>query len=378
MGQSVAVSPAVPCEGGPIQRRVRLPSDLREPASIMVEIARLPGPDERWHRFVEQHPAATVAHLGAWGPVIAGTYGHEVIYLLAEEGGEPVGALPLVLIQSRLFGRRLVSMPFLDYGGVLAEPGSAAESALTRTVLELARERGVQSVGLRQFYVTGLGEPTADDRVSMLLPLTSEGAVWRALSSERRNRVRKGQKCGLISTWGGAELLGEFYRVFTANMRDLGSPVHSPRFFALMLEALGDVARVLVIRDGRRRAVGAAVCLFFRDTIMVPWVSSLREAFALCANFTLYWEVIRLGCAEGYQVLDFGRSFRGAGTFEFKRQWGATPRTLPWIFMDIVSGAPPPVDRDAGRFRPLVEAWKRLPLPLANRLGPWIRGQVPN
>ena len=106
-------------------------------------------------------------------------------------------------------------------------------------------------------------------------------------------------------------------------MRDLGSPVHSRGFFRAMLAALPGTARILLVRDKGGRTVGAAVCLFFRDTIMVPWVSSLREAFALCPNFVLYWEVIRYGCRTGYRVLDLGRSFRSAGTFEFKRQWGA-------------------------------------------------------
>jgi FemAB-related protein (PEP-CTERM system-associated) len=344
----------------------------------MVTVARLGQSGDAWDRFVERHPTATVAHLRAWGSVIHGAYGHEVAYLLAEEGGEPVGALPVVLIRSRLFGCRLVSMPFLDYGGVLAPPGSPAEAALARAALDLARERGAQTLGLRQFHSTGLGQPVTDDRVTMLMPLTSEEAVWRALPSERRNRVRKGAKCGLGSVWGGAELLEDFYRVFATNMRDLGSPVHSRRFFALMLEALAGVARVLLVRDADGRAVGAAIGLFFRDTIMVPWVSSLREAFALCPNFALYWEVIRTGCAAGYRWLDFGRSLRSAGTFEFKRQWGAEPRPLPWIFIDVVAGAPPPTDRDAGRYAGLIAAWKRLPVPLATVLGPWVRSQVPN
>jgi serine/alanine adding enzyme len=343
----------------------------------MVEI--LERPDKSWDRFVEQHPAATVAHLGAWGPVISGSYGHEVAYLQARDGDEVTGVLPLVLIRSRLFGRRLVSMPFLDYGGILADPGSEAEAALARTALDLARQRGAQSVGLRQFRPTGLPQPPADGRVTMLLPLSSEEAVWKALPSERRNRVRKGQKHGLVAVWGGGELLEDFYRVFATNMRDLGSPVHSRRFFQVMFEELAGVVRLLVVRDANHRAVGAAVVLTFRDTIIVPgWVSSLREAFDLCPNFVLYWEVIRFGCQNGYRSLDLGRSFRNAGTFEFKRQWGAAPHALPWIFIPAASGSPPPVDQDAGRFKAFVRIWKQVPLPVANLVGPWIRSQVPN
>jgi FemAB-related protein (PEP-CTERM system-associated) len=337
-----------------------------------------PEVDKSWDRFVESHARATVAHLSAWGAIAREVYGHESLYLRAEEGGEIVGVLPLVLVASRLFGRRLVSMPFLDYGGVLCEPDRGVETSLVEAALRLTRERRAQGLGLRQLYPEPLPWPTTDDRVTMLLELTSEEAVWKALPSERRNRVRKGDKHGLTAAWCGPEALDDFYRVFAVNMRDLGSPVHSRAFFRAMLAALPGTARVLLVRDRGTRVVGAAVCLFFRDTIMVPWVSSLREAFALCPNFVLYWEVIRFGCRQGYRMLDLGRSFRNAGTFEFKRQWGARPHTLPWVFIDAEPGGPPPVDRDASRYELLVRAWKRLPVPVANAVGPWIRRQVPN
>jgi FemAB-related protein (PEP-CTERM system-associated) len=346
---------------------------------IIVETVRSDATDKSWNRFSEHHERGTVAHLVAWRDIVEEAYGHRTFGLVArDDHGDVVGVLPLILVRSRLFGRRLVSMPFLDYGGIVAEPGSKAEAALFTAALDLGRSVGAHSVGLRQYHEGGAPATTAGDRVTMLLPLTSEDEVWRALPSERRNRVRKGERNGLTTHWGGAELLPDFYGVFAENMRDLGSPVHSRRFFTAMVGALPDVARVLIVRDRGGRAVGSAVCLFFRDAIMVPWVSSRREAFALCPNFTLYWEVIRTGCREGYRTLDLGRSFRNAGTFEFKRQWGARPYTLPWVFVDLVPGAAPSVDRDASRFHRAIDLWKRLPLPLANAVGPWVRRQVPN
>ena len=334
--------------------------------------------DKSWDRFVERHDGATVAHLSAWGRIIERAYGHESVPLTAVDGDEVVGVLPLVRMKSRLFGHRLVSMPFLDYGGIVAEAGRGIEAALLEAGVARARLAGAQSVGLRQFHPLDLGEPVTDDRVTMLLPLTGEESVWKALPSERRNRVRKGEKNGLVGVWCGAEALDEFYRVFAVNMRDLGSPVHSRAFFRIMMEELGGATRLLLVRDGSGRALGAALCLLFRDTIMVPWVSSLREAFQLCPNFVLYWEVIRWGCRNGYRMLDLGRSFKNKGTFEFKRQWGAAPHALPWLFIDARPGAAPSVDRDASRFGRAVELWKRLPVSVANIVGPWIRGQVPN
>src|SRR6267143_1073967 len=252
----------------------------------MLTLVRDDSAGKSWDRFVEQHPAATVAHLSAWGRIAAGAYGHASAYLSVEDDGEKLGVLPLVLVSSRLFGRRLVSMPFLDYGGLLVSreaPFGAVDQALVDAALGVAGERGAQSLGLRQFHSLPVPYQTATDRVTMLLTLTTKDAVWKALSSERRNRIRKGEKNGLTAAWCGAEALDD---------------------------------------------------------------------------------------------LDLGRSFKSAGTHEFTRQWGAVDHTLPWIFIDTVPGAAPSVDRDARRFAPMIAAWKRLPVPVANLVGPWIRGQV--
>src|SRR4029077_6184874 len=224
------------------------------------------------------------------------------------------------------------------------------ETALIERALALTRERGVGGLGLRQLHPEPVAWPTTDDRVTMLLELTTEEAAWKGLSSERRNRVRKGEKQGLTAAWCGPDALDEFYEVFAVNMRDLGSPVHSRGFFRAMLKALPGTARGLLVRDKDGRAVGAAVCLFFRDTIMVPWVSSLREAFALCPNFVLYWEVIRFGCKSGYRSRARGRSCKSAGTFEFRRHGGPPPPRCPWIRPDPGRGGPPQMDRPASRF----------------------------
>jgi len=125
--------------------------DLRSVAGV-ITIIRSTEVDKSWDRFVESHPRGTVGHLSAWGTIAREAYGHECIYLIADDGGEIAGVLPLVRISSRLFGRRLVSMPFLDYGGVLADPDRGIETALVDDALRLTRQRGAHGLGLRQFH----------------------------------------------------------------------------------------------------------------------------------------------------------------------------------------------------------------------------------
>src|SRR5262245_43244426 len=128
-----------------------------------MDIIRNDDGDKSWDRFVERHDAATVAHLSAWGRIIERAYGHESVPLMALDGDDVVGVLPLVRMKSRLFGHRLVSMPFLDYGGIVTEPGRGIETALLEAALARARHTGAQSVGLRHFSPIDVGHPVADD-----------------------------------------------------------------------------------------------------------------------------------------------------------------------------------------------------------------------
>src|SRR5204863_6453108 len=191
-------------------------------------------------------------------------------------------------------------------GGVCALD-EAAERTLVDAAVELARSEGA-ALDLRHVGERDVGLPVSLEKVTMLLDLgADEEETWRRLPSERRNRIRKGQRAGLATAVGSAELLTDFYRVFAVNMRDLGSPVHAMRFFQEVLAGLPGRSHVIVVRNGRQSVAGA-VMLANRDTLSVPWVSSLHSARPLCAGQVLYWEAMRFAVSRGHRVLDFGRS----------------------------------------------------------------------
>ncbi len=213
------------------------------------------------------------------------------------------------------------------------------------------------------------------EKMTMLLDLgDSEETLWKRLPSERRNRIRKARKNGLDVSFHGAEEIETFYQVFAANMRDLGSPVHSRDFFYQMFAHLSEYLQIVLVRH-QGQAIGAVCCLLYKDRIIIPgWVSSLRPFFRLCPNQALYWEIMRFGIAQGYRFLDFGRSSQGSGTFESERQWHAEPVQLYWYYSPV---APPP-EGEADRFSRQTSLWQRLPLPIANAIGPFFRKNLPN
>jgi FemAB-related protein (PEP-CTERM system-associated) len=331
----------------------------------------------RWGTFVDQHPDATGYHLWAWKGIFERVFGHRTIYLMAERDGVTSGVLPLVAFRSPLFGRFLVSLPFVNYGGVLATDESSANALVARAA-SLARELRAAHVELRHRSRRFEGLTPKEHKVSMLLPLPSAAdTLWAGLDRKVRNQVRKAEKSGLVPDTAGAETLTDFYAVFAHNMRDLGTPVYSRRLFEEVLRAFPDRAHLVIIREtGGGRPVAAGFTWRWRDTVEVPWASSLREFNAMSPNNLLYWTIIQRAIGDGASVLDFGRSTPGEGTFQFKRQWGAEPLPLCWEY-DLIQGDMPDHSPKNAKFSLAIDVWKRLPLAVTNLLGPHIVRSIP-
>jgi len=343
---------------------------------IRAEVCQLlPGEDRAWDAFVAQHPDGGVYQRSGWARVIERTYGMTPVYLWAREESRVRGVLPLVLFRGALGGRTLVSLPYLDEGGLCADD-TEARNALWQAAQDVARQHRAVAVELRQSHPSGLPLSPLGSKVSVMLELAGDpGTMWKRLDAKVRNQVRKATTSGLTPAWCGVEGLDDFYAVFVQNMRDLGSPVHARRFFATILEEFAGDARLLLVRDGAR-VVAGGVCMVFRDVVLVPWASSLREYRSRNPNNLLYWEVIRSACEKGLRWLDFGRSTRGEGTYKFKMQWGGIERPLHWQVDP--SDRASLVDSDNPRYRRVVEAWKRLPVRVTRVIGPVIRKRLSN
>jgi len=329
-----------------------------------------------WDRFVASRPSASGYHVWNWRRVFEEAFGHETIYLSAREDGEIVGVLPLVVFRSALFGRFAVSLPFVNYGGVCARDSEVAD-ALVEHARGIAAGRRLSHVELRHATRLLPQLPARDHKVGMFLALERDAArAFELIDRKARNQVRKAEKSGLTARSGGRELLEAFYRVFAHNMRDLGTPVYSIRFFERVLSTFPDRSRVFLVDLGDVTVAGGIV-LAHRDTLEVPWASSLREYRTQCPNNLLYWRIIEHAIASGFKTLDFGRSTPNEGTFQFKQQWGAVPRPLHWEYV-LRDGAPlPNLSPSNPRFRKAIDLWTRLPLPITNWIGPHIVRSIP-
>ena len=328
-----------------------------------------------WQEYVRCCPQATLFHTWPWRDIAAGVYGLPSFYLMAKQDDQVCGILPLILIKGPLFGASLVSMPFADYGGICAST-TEATARLVDAALELGRSLHVQYIELRQSTLLGLGLPCRSDKVTMVLPLrASEGQMWNRLPSERRNKIRKGLNGNVTAELLGPEALDSFYDVYAETMRDLGSPGHSKLFFRAIIDVSPESIRIGLVRS-MGKAIGAGICLRFKDSLLTEY-SSLKRYRKLQADILLNWEAMKYGIAHGAREIDFGRSTIGSGTFEFKRNWGATPRQLYWQYILLNQVSVPHVSSDNGRYGVLIEIWKRIPVRLAKKIGPILRRSIP-
>ena len=329
-----------------------------------------------WDEFVRSRHDASGYHLWAWREVFERGLGHPCHYLVAREHGRVAGVLPLVEMRSWIFGRALSSLPYVNYGGVLAAGGAAA-SALVAEAARIASARSLSYVVLRHRQRMFPALPARDHKVTMVLPLPrDEHTLWNGLDRKVRNQIRKAEKSGVVTLAGGAELLDEFYDVFARNMRDLGTPVYGRALFASILDNFPADARVHLARLGTQTIAGA-FSYGFRATVEVPSASSLREHRALCPNHLLYWSIMRSAIAEHRHTFDFGRSTPGDGTFHFKEQWGAAAEQLWWEYRLSPGASVPSDDRHSRKFQTTIEMWKRLPVAAATALGPRLARSVP-
>jgi len=331
-----------------------------------------------WDHFVSEHPSASIYHHSIWRHIVHRAFGKRWYVVGAVQDQKVLGGIPLVHMQSPLFGNFLGSMPYFNYGGVLVNEECVAGPILERTIA-LAQELKANHLELRHIENHYAQLPVKTGKVSMwlALPPTSD-ELMKSFKPKLRSQVRKGEKNGLGVKVGGVELLDDFYTVFARNMRDLGTPVYGKIFFQLILEAFSKTARVVIVTDPTSSCpIAGGFLLGYRDRLEIPWASSLREYNHLQSNMFLYWNCLQYACEQGYRVFDFGRSSAESSTYKFKAQWGAQPVQHHWHYWLPGNQNMPELNPQNAKFQLAIALWQRLPLSVTRLLGPHIAKHLP-
>jgi len=341
-----------------------------------------PADEPAWQDFLRDFDGFGHSYALGWREVITDVFGHRPHYLVAEADGRLVGVLPLFEVNSWLFGRSLISIPYLNGGGPLATSPSA-ETVLLEAAATTSRSLAMRYCELRcRQELTACDEKKwrrRDHKVAALLPLPDTPEVlWKTFSPKLRSQIRKPTKEGLsVAVISGLSAsptdIKGFYEVFATNMRDLGTPVYPRRLFEKILEAFGADAYLALARKDEKVLAGGLL-IGRGSTIEILLASSLRAFNRLAPNMLMYWTAMDAAIERGYRIFDFGRSSIDSSTLRFKRQWGAETRPLPWYY--IADGKVPDISNTNNKFRTAVNVWRKLPLPVANTIGPLIARQL--
>ena len=322
----------------------------------------------RWEEFVARCPDATFFHRIGWKDVLERCFRHKTHYLMAERGARVVGVLPLAEVKTLLFGHALVSLPFCAVAGVAAtETGAVA--ALHRAAKDLGARIGVEHLELRNrlpqepewprqgLYAAFRREISADAEENM-----------RAIPRKQRAMVRKGIKNGLTSRIDGD--VSGFFSLYADNVHRHGTPPLAKRYFEALCKTFGRDAEVLTVLDPDGKAVSSVFSFYFKDEVLPYYAGDAVAARELAANDFKYWELMRRAGERGVRVFDYGRSKQGTGPFDFKRNWGFEPAPLAYEYCLYRRDRIPENNPLNPKYRALIALWRRLPLPVANFLGP--------
>ncbi|MAT52311.1 MAG: peptidoglycan bridge formation protein FemAB [Porticoccaceae bacterium] len=326
---------------------------------------------KRWDDYVYGHIHGTFFHRAGWQTVIQRAFGHQTYFLMAESGqGDILGVLPLVRVKSRLFGHTLVSTPFCVYGGIIAD-SPAVEAGLAKAACDLAESLGVDALELRNRTASHRGWPEKELYATFRKTLHADHEEnLKAIPNRQRAMVRKGIAEGLESEW--CDGINRLYRVYSESVKNLGTPVFSKKYFSVLREVFGKDCDVLMITH-QRQDVAGVLSFYFRDEVLPYYGGSRSVARTIRGvNHFMYWELMRHSVDRNFKVFDFGRSKKGSGPYTFKKNFGFDATPLHYEYFLVGTETVPDVNPNNPKYRFFIDMWKRLPLGVANTVGPFL------
>ncbi len=333
--------------------------------------------EKEWDAYVDAHPRGRIYHKIAWKKIIEQALGKPTLYHLAVKDGDIVGILPLVQFHTFLAGKQLISLPYVNYGGPLWSSDEVRDAFLN-TLRSLLAKTESQAIEIRYDQENAFDLPVRTNKVTFYLKLPpTADELLKGFKAKLRSQIRRPTKEGMQAVVGHLNLLDDFYYVFCRNMRDLGTPVYDKNVFKTVLEQLPQQTRLVVVYTKDRLPVAAGFVMWYRNTMEIPWASSLRKYNRFSPNMLLYWQVLQLAIEQGCTVFDFGRGTKDGGTYRFKKQWGGDEIQLYWYYVLQPGEQLPEVSKENPKFELAIRVWRKLPLWFTNLMGPHIVKHIP-
>jgi FemAB-related protein (PEP-CTERM system-associated) len=326
---------------------------------------------EKWDDYVLSHPEGTLFHLSKWKTVVEKSFGHRSLYcgaVTTDHQEKLVGVISLFSISSLLFGHYLVSTPFAEIGGPLAESADIEKDLVHHAgkiadeigvdYFEMRNRRPIEGFETKELYVNFRKEIDPDPEVNL-----------KAIPKKQRRMVRQGRKHELTAEFGNHQLQ-EFFNIVARSYHNLGTPIFGRHFFQNFIDLFGDEALIEVVRTKEGKPIASVLSFFFKNQVLPYYAGSLFEYRKLAPNDFMYWELMTYACTRGYKWFDYGRSKVDTGSYHFKRHWGFEPQPLAYQYYLVNLQEMPNLSPANPKYQKKVEMWKRLPFFVTKIVGP--------
>lgn len=329
-----------------------------------------------WDSFLGEAPGASFYHLFAWKGINERSFGHRCFYLAAYEGDRIVGVFPIVFLRSRIFGKIMCSMPFVNYGGPCASD-EETERALLREAETILRDVGAGYLEIRSTKRAVVPLPTLEHKVSMTVELKSDPDIlWKVFDTKQRTEIRHAYKQDLAVRSGGAEYLDLFHEILSESWKNLGTPLYDKSYFRQVIEAFHESVRIFVAYH-RDEPVSVALNGYYMKRVEGMWLGARSGDRRLSPGYVLYWEMIKHACENGFDRFHLGRSTVQSGGEFFKKKWNAYPTQLYWQYILGKKKEIPRLNVDNPKYRVAIGAWKSMPTAITNAFGPFLSRSIP-
>jgi serine/alanine adding enzyme len=341
---------------------------------------------QKWDGFVSNFPEDGHHHKTCFLQAVKTAFPeHQHESLVAQNSdGDIVGILPLIGLKSPVFGKQLASIPFFNYGGALAQDDITRRELMAEA--KLISDKGYDKCIIRdsQAFESKESWTTQKHKANLVLALPDDINKIGAGNAKKRAKLRSQAKLALRKAddlnvnvhqaFGGEELLDDFYQVFSTHMRDLGTPVYPRSFFEAIYQ---NIKSTLTVYYWDNEPVGCWWLFEHGERVSIPWASTLRKVNAFSVNANMYYNILDRCINNGNKLFDFGRSTIDAGTYKFKLQWGAEPKQCHWHTLGFSDDVNENKGEPSGKMQVLIKTWQKLPLWLANKIGPLIIKDIP-
>lgn len=330
------------------------------------------GNHEKINEFLNSHESSTPYHYPEWQKLLKNTFNHSTINLFVLNVNNISAYLPVTVVNSIFFGKYFISIGFADTGGILSNSQEAAD-LLLENLEKYAKSSNPKLVELRNcneiksHYLINKKEKI----LSYIFLPENENALWKRFDPKLRNQIRKALKSNIMVSFEKEKILKDFHKVYSRNMRYLGTPHLSLKFFKNLIDIYKEKAEVIVLYK-KNIPIGGAVGIYHNDTLEVPWASSRREYFQYCPNNLLYWELLKKSLNKCVKLFSFGRSNLNSTTYKFKKQWGTEDIMLSYSYLASLYDDKKDLSPKNLKYASAIYLWKKTPLFLTRVLGPII------